>query len=565
MSAERRLKVVLCWHMHQPEYRDLITGEYQLPWSYLHAIKDYTDMAAHLESVAGAKAVVNFAPILLEQLDDFSARLRAHLEHGAALPDPLLAALEGSSIPRDDAARRELVDACLRANRDHMINRFPAYQQLADLAHWLLDNRALGYANDQFFADLATWYHLVWLGETVRRQDAAVQALIEQGSGFSVAQRRLLLTRMSDLVADLVPRYRRLAQSGRVELTLSPYGHPILPLLLELAVAREALPAVELPTAASYPGGRERARRHLEHGLEVFEQRFGFRPRGCWPSEGGVSAAALQLIEEVGFEWAATGQSVLQHSLARSAVTEASVGAPHRPFRPDRSELHLFARDDGLSDLIGFTYGSWHADDAVANFLHHLENIAAQSAKGPERIVAMILDGENAWDHYPNNGFYFLHALYHRLATHPSIELTTFSEVIDAEVEAVGLPTLVAGSWVYGTFSTWIGDPDKNRGWDLLCEAKQAFDEVVVAEGGNSELTLAAERQLLVCEGSDWFWWFGDYNPEETVKHFDQLFRRHLRNLYWALGREPPASLDRPLSQGRGGPEAGGVMRRGQA
>lgn len=565
MSAERRLKVVLCWHMHQPEYRNLVTGEYQLPWTYLHAIKDYTDMAAHLDAVAGAKAVVNFAPILLEQLDDLSARLRGHLDSGVTLPDPLLAAMEGSSIPREDASRRELVQACLRANRDHMINRFSAYKQLADLAHWLLDNGVLGYANDQFFVDLATWYHLAWLGETVRREDGAVQALIEQGSGFTLAQRRLLLAKIAELVANLVPRYRRLAQGGRVELSLSPYAHPILPLLLDLSVAREALPGVELPDSSAYPGGRARARRQLEHGLEVFEEHFGLRPRGCWPAEGGVSDAALQLMEDVGFDWAATGQAVLQHSLAQAGMTEGSVAAPHRPFRRHDGELRLFARDDGLSDLIGFTYGSWHADDAVSNFIHHLENIAAHSTPGQDRVVAVILDGENAWDHYPNNGFYFLRGLYQRLADHPAMELTTFSEVIDAGLEPVALPGLVAGSWVYGTFSTWIGDQDKNRAWDLLCEAKQSFDAVVASAGSGSGLVLAAERHLLVCEGSDWFWWFGDYNPEETVRVFDLLYRRHLRNFYQALGRTPPATLERSLSQGRGSPEGGGVMRRGQA
>jgi alpha-amylase/alpha-mannosidase (GH57 family) len=562
MSVERRLKVVLCWHMHQPEYRDLSTGEYRLPWTYLHAIKDYVDMAAHLEAVAGAKAVVNFAPLLLEQLDDYSARLRAHLERGEPLPDPMLAALEGAQLPRSTPERRELLIACLRANRGRMVDRFPAYKRLADLGRWLLDHDALAYAGEPFFTDLATWYHLAWLGETVRRQDTTIQGLIEQGSGYTPAQRRAVLSRVADLIAGVVPRYRHLAESGRVELAVSPYGHPIVPLLLDLRSARESMPECSLPQVPGYPGGEARARRHLQLAAQVFEQHFGFRPRGCWPSEGGVSDATLQLIEELGFEWVATGQAVLHHSLLRTDEPTLALTDPHRPYRVANGRLRLFARDDGLSDLIGFTYANWHADDAVANFIHHLETIAAHSAHGPERVVSIILDGENAWEYYPNNGFYFLLGLYRRLAKHPAVELTTFSAVLDSGLEPVLLPSVVAGSWVYGTFSTWIGDPDKNHGWELLCAAKEAYDQVLAQ--GEADLGVA-ERQLLVCEGSDWFWWLGDYNPEHTVRDFDALFRLHLRNFYLAIGREPPAILGRALSHGRGVPEAGGVMRRGHA
>lgn len=222
----------------------------------------------------------------------------------------------------------------------------------------------------------------------------------------------------------------------------------------------------------------------------------------------------------------------------------------------------MFFRDDALSDLIGFTYSDWHADDAVNNFAHHLEQIAHRSRAHPERVVSIILDGENAWEHYPENAYHFLNALYARLSDHPHIELTTFSACRD--VEAAPLPPVVAGSWVYGTFSTWIGSPDKNRGWEMLGDAARAFQARRPELEADAEALDRAEEQLGVCEGSDWFWWFGDYNPAETVSDFERLFRRHLTNLYAMLGVPPPPYLSTVFTHGAGLPLHGGAMRPGE-
>jgi len=222
-----------------------------------------------------------------------------------------------------------------------------------------------------------------------------------------------------------------------------------------------------------------------------------------------------------------------------------------------------FFRDDGLSDLIGFTFADWHADDAAANLVHHLENIASASEEDA-RLVSIILDGENAWEHYPQNGYHFLKGLYQALTEHPQIELTTFSKCLDAGLAARPLSNLVAGSWVYGTFSTWVGDEGKNRGWDMLVEAKRTFDEAVESGRLSEGAVEAATRQLAVCEGSDWFWWFGDYNPADTVSDFERLYRLHLANLYQLMGAAPPDYLSHTFTHGRGAPKRGGVMRPGQ-
>ena len=568
--AAARLPVVLLWHMHQPQYRDALTGRYVLPWTYLQSIKDYTDMAAHLEAIPEARAIVNFSPVLLEQIEALSHSLADHLNDGKPLPDPVLALLGPDPVPTEPAARLESLRACLRAQRKQMIERFGPYLELASIADTLATPERVSYASDQFIHDLAVWYHLAWMGETVRRTDPLVSRLTEQGRGFTTEQRRDLLKLIGTLLTNLVPRYRRLSEQGQCELSVTPYGHPIVPLLLDFQSAREAMPNLPLPKLPAYPGGRERAEWHIREGLRLFTQAFGTRPVGCWPSEGAVSRATLELLEQAGFKWVASSANVLHGSLQRTA---AQVPQPptldaqvfNRPYRLAGSSLVQFFREDTLSDLIGFTYASWHGDDAAHNLVDALAQLARQYTSTPGHVVLIALDGENAWEHYPFNGYYFLRALYTLLASHPQLELTTLGACVARGLTPITLPQLMAGSWVHGTLTTWMGDAAKNRAWDLLCDAKLAFDATVASGSLDAAAIRAAERQLALCESSDWFWWFGDYNPAEAVSQFDSLYRRQLMNLYRLLRLTPPARLSEPISVGRGTPEHGGVMRRAHA
>jgi len=564
MSDSHPLKVVLCWHMHQPQYRDFISRQYALPWTYLHAIKDYTDMAAHLEAVPEARAVVNFAPVLLEQLADYVGQIDGYLTDGRAIRDPLLAAMAMPVLPSRIEERELLLHCCLRANEQRMIQRYPAYTRLASIARDSLGKRELiSYLGDSFFSDLLVWYHLAWMGETVRRSDVRLQRLINKAVHFSLHERREVLAIIGELLKDIVPRYRRLAEAGQIELSVTPYAHPIVPLMLDMNAAHESLPEAPLPVDPVYPGGADRARWHVHEGIAQFEKHFGCRPSGCWPSEGGVSDATLNLLAENGIAWTATGETVLSNSLHRLGHAPHAMKAAwlYSPYRIEGRSPACFFRDDGLSDLIGFTYSTWHGDDAVADFVNHLERIADSCEHHPDRIVTVILDGENAWESYPENGYYFLSALYQKLSSHPRLEMTTFSRFL-SDHSPKPIRGIVAGSWVYGTFSTWIGDPDKNRGWEMLVDAKKAFDRSI--HGLSADERAAAERALAICEGSDWFWWFGDYNPAQSVSDFDNLYRRHLTNLYQYLHLEPPEYLTRAFSHGGGDPEQGGTMRHGK-
>lgn len=569
-----KTKVVFLWHMHQPDYRDIMTGEYYFPWTYLHAIKDYVDMAAHIEAQPTAKAVVNFAPILLEQLDDYAQQIARHLASGEKIKDAMLASLIEPDLPAPGTmAFTDLARKCLRANRARMIDRFPILKELAEIVDEFDEKPFLSrYLNEQFLIDLCMWHHLCWLGEIPRRTDKRIQKLQDKERNYSFEDRRELLEIIGELVASIAPRFRRLAEAGKVELCMSPYAHPIMPLLIDLNTAKQAMPDVILPKAEFYPDGLHRARWHLHEGVKVFEKYFGIRPRGCWASEGALSDDTLKLLEAEKFDWTATGDSVLHNSLRAPENIDiadhlhANHQSLHRAYHFHKTHINTFFRDDGLSDLIGFKYATWHSDDAVGDLLNHMVNIARHSNDAKNTVISVIMDGENAWEYFPENAYHFLCTLYERLGNHPELELTTYSDFLDQQKPIpTAVPHLVAGSWVYGTFSTWIGDRDKNRGWDMLCDAKQQVD-IALSKGDFSAIELAQiEKQLALCEGSDWFWWFGDYNPAQSVSDFEHLYRLHLINLYALIDQPVPAYLHQVISVGSGEPATGGVMRQGHA
>lgn len=571
--VQSKLKLILCWHMHQPDYRDYLDGEFVLPWTYLHAMKDYSDMAYHLEQHPQTRVVVNFVPILVEQLQDYERQFQT-----GDIRDGLLKMLCREDLDGlGDTERLHILDSCFKSNHTKMLQPYRAYQHLFDLQKVMEQHgrESVTYLSGQYLADLLVWYHLVWMGESVRRNEEAVVRLMTKGGQFTFDERMELFRLIGELIAGIIPRYRALSERGQIELSTTPYNHPILPLLLDFGTARESEPGAQLPQANNYPGGMRRAQYHLNKAMESHQRNFGSKPHGVWPSEGALSRATIQLLGEHGCRWTATGQAVLAHSLQSELDGGSLPDKAEYLYKPYLLEgaakpVYCFFRDDQLSDRVGFEYAKWKGDDAATDFIHYLEEVHRRCEGGHEPVVSVILDGENAWEYYPYNGYYFLSELYGRLERHPFIEMTTFNEqveVIEAGRDHTGsgsLQRLVAGSWVYGTLSTWIGSPDKNLGWDMLCEAKRSYDSV--ANSGRlsvEELRLATE-QLADCEGSDWFWWFGDYNSAQSVSSFDQLFRKNLTNLYRLLKLSAPVNLQHVISVGGGSPAAGGTMRRSE-
>ena len=563
MSDPKKLDLVILWHMHQPDFRDHASGEFAQPWVYLHAIKDYSDMAAHLEAHPGMRVVLNFTPVLLDQLEDYADQFAT-----GQFRDPLLRLLAQPDLRQLDQAGRDLVlKSCFRANQQKLIDPYPAYTRLLEFFQLAQSHGETGiaYLSAQYLGDLLSWYHISWMGETVRRRDDIVPKLIAKAHDFSHDDRVQLLEVIGREVRDVIPRYRKLFEAGHIELTTTPEYHPIGPLLLSFDAAREAAPDAPLPQSPNYPGGRERAIAQANAAKQSHARRFGRPPRGMWPAEGAVSRDFAALLAQGGCEWIASGEGVLAHSLQRSGG--ALPGRTDYLFRPylidnGQTAITCFFRDDRLSDLIGFEYAKWHGKDAAAHFVATLVDIAAKVEPGERPVVSVILDGENAWEYYPYNGYYFLDELYAALEKHPQIATATFAQLLDEKREAAALPELVAGSWVYGNLATWIGSHDKNRAWDLLCAAKRSFDSVIPSGRLNGREIQQATRQLADCEASDWCWWFGEYNPAESVTAFDELYRRKLAHLYALLKLPAPGELDVPISRGRENADATNAMRR---
>jgi alpha-amylase/alpha-mannosidase (GH57 family) len=564
--------LVFLWHMHQPDYRDYASGDFLLPWVYLHAIKDYSDMAYHLEQHPDIQAVVNFVPVLLDQLEDYERQFSS-----GVIRDPLLRLLARESLNEVNVAERELIlSSCFRSDHNKMVAPYPFYKRLHDLYMLLAPggSTSISYLSGQYLADLLTWYHLAWCGESIRREQDVVINLMSKDENFTFHDRTQLFELIRKTVTGIIPRYRKLAQSGQIELSTTPHFHPLAPLLLDLRSGRESQPESSLPYAQCYPGGRERVRAQLVQAMESHQLRFGLQPQGVWPAEGAVSSELIEVLAEQGCRWAASGKNVLVNSLNEAhQLTSAGEHYLYRPYRLQGGahSVLCFFRDDHLADLIGFEYSNWNGQDAALHFVSQIEAIAEAASEGEKPVVSIILDGENAWEYYPYNGYHFLNDLYSALESRPLINTTHYQDYLSrlelsAEQDMIKegkLPRLVAGSWVYGNFLTWIGSPDKNHAWDLLCAAKQKYDMVIAAGRLSKEEKIAAERQLSSCESSDWFWWFGDYNPSNAVSSFDRLYRHNLMHLYRLLKLDIPDSLNLPISRGGGMTEAGGTMRRG--
>ena len=546
--------LALLWHMHQPDYRHPDSGEFVLPWVFLHAIKDYTDMAAHLERHPGIRCTVNFVPVLLDQIEDYAEQFAS-----GQWRDPLLAIASASDADALSTQQREwLLDFGFRCHAPTMLEPFAPYRRLRDLLDFVRshDGNGLNYLGGQFYADLVTWYLLAWSGESLRRAGRIVPQLMAKGGNFTLADRQALLSELGAAVRDLIPRYRRLADSGRVELSCTPATHPLAPLLLDFHSAREAWPDCPLPAAPEYPGGRTRVAAHLQAARDSHQHRFGAPPAGLWPAEGALSAPFLAQIAASGFQWTASSHGVLKHS-AGNAARVTTAWAP--PAGTD-GDLTLFFRNEPLSDLIGFEYSKWHGRDAAQHFMTELKALHLQDANN---LIPVFLDGENAWEYYPYNAWYFFNDLYDAIEKTPAIRTVTLTEACATQRDRRRpLPKLTAGSWVYGTLSTWIGHPDKNRAWEMLCDVKQAADRALdsgrLDDAGRDEVL----RRLAICESSDWFWWLGDYNSPQSVASFDALFRENLKALYALLELPLPAGVLHPISHGGGQPESGGTMRR---
>lgn len=516
------LKVAIIWHMHQPDYRDPASGQALLPWVYLHAVKDYGEMLATAREIPGVRLTFNLVPILLDQLAAYGR---------GELSDRWLDAARRDPKDMDLQERTFLVDSFFSVHGERCIQPYARFRELAALKE-AGGRRAVEGFGIQDLRDLQVWFLLSWAGHHARREHRLIDRLLAKGRGFTEPDKGALLKLYDRLVAEVLDAYRAAEDSGLVELSITPYAHPILPLLCDSAVAARARSGVQLPQIPFvHP---EDARTHLRLAARCAEQHLGGGRRGVWPAEGAVSDVAVRLMAEEGALWAASDEEILARSLTDGLQDRRRL---YRPY--EYAGLPLLFRDRALSDRVGFAYARWPAAEAAADLLDRLQAIARQAPGG---LVALILDGENCWEGYEDNGYPFLKALYQGLLESPELAMVTVSEAL-ADLPLEPLSRLSPGSWINGDFDIWIGHDEENRAWELLAAARQAALEAGGLDGNPS----AALEHLLHAEGSDWFWWFGEHHRTEQAETFDRLFRHHLQAVYQASGQRVPAELLVPI------------------
>jgi len=538
--TDKPLYVSFLWHMHQPFYKVPGTTSYRLPWVRLHGTKDYLDMVDILTEFPEIKQNFNLTPSLVEQILDYT-------ENNAKDFHLTLTIKKASELSQEE--KTAILENFFLANWDTMIRQFPRfYELLMKRGIHLTANdylRASGYFSTKDYLDIQVLYNLCWIDPSLREKDSFLKSLVEKGSAYTEEEKQALVEKQFSILREIIPAYKNAAERGQIELSVSPFYHPILPLLYDISSARIAMPDALLPHKPfAHP---EDAEQQIRMAIEYFEQLFGFRPAGMWPSEGSVSKDVLKLLSKQGIKWIATDEDILSHSIGKTLRDSSrNVIEPGLLYRPYLFEdVSILFRDHNLSDLIGFVYAKWDPKKAAENLIQNLFSIRSSLPDGPPFLVTIILDGENAWEYYQKDGRDFLRYLYERLSGEERLKTVTISEYLSEYGKGTPLDAIHAGSWIYGNFGIWIGHEEDNTAWDYLAEARSELSRFQ-KENPDKDLS-GAWKALYIAEGSDWNWWYGDEHITDSQKDFDELYRMNLMTIYRTIGRQIPDHLFVPV------------------
>jgi alpha-amylase/alpha-mannosidase (GH57 family) len=544
------VSLAFVWHQHQPYYPDDVTGETLMPWVRLHGTKDYWGMAMHLREVPEFRCTINLVPSLLVQLQRYTERGGSDRH------------LDVSRMPADGLSEADavyLLNHFFMANADNMIRPYPRYAELFQKRGSQSEpaTSALLRFSTADLRDLQVWNNLTWFHPLAFEVDTELAEFLKQGKRWTEEQKLWLLERQIELLREIIPLHKELADRGQVELTTTPFYHPILPLLWDKRSARQAMPGCELPR--NLDPYREDALVHLQRAVDFHRNLFGEAPRGMWPSEGSVSQEILAAVASVGIQWIATDEEILAHS-TEGFVSRDPHGHLRRPemlYRPWQVDaggmpLQIIFRDHGLSDLVGFHYQRSDPHRAAEDLLGRLQGIrrvVEPQSGGRPAIVPIILDGENCWEYYPDGGVVFLRHLYREAVARPDVRPVRVRDHLEAYPATDRITRLFAGSWISHNFSIWIGHREDNTAWDCVHMTRERLKAVQAAGEVAPESLRRAWEELYIAEGSDWYWWFGDDHSSAQDDLFDELFRRHLQNACKLIGDPVPGVLYQPITR----------------
>jgi alpha-amylase/alpha-mannosidase (GH57 family) len=532
--------------MHQPQYRDPVSGRYMLPWTRLHALKDYWGMVKVLGEFPGVHATFNIVPLLAAQIEEYAS---------GKFREPWFDLAFAAADSLKPEQKREILERAFQVNEIY-VQRWPRFTDLQTQVRSAGAEACAARFTEQDWRDLQLLSQLAWMDEEYIAKDPVVNLLASKGTGFTERDKALLREKQLELLGAVLPEYRIAAESGQIEISTTPYYHPILPLLCDTDIARVSNPHTPLPQPPfRFPAD---AREQLVRARKYHERVFGKPPTGLWPSEGSVSDEAMEIAAELGFKWFATDEGVLGRTRNIGFWRDAG-GYPengpdlYSPWKLQRSgtEMYGFFRDHYISDLVGFVYSRMGAVQAAEDFHRRIRAIGDREPPGRTATVSIILDGENAWEYYPENGRQFLREFYRRVQNDSEIRALTASEAVQANVNAPTMAGIFPASWINANFDVWIGHREDVRAWDLLRDAREMYERVAQRKiGGATAAQLArAYEAVLAAEGSDWNWWYGPEHGSANDAEFDELYRKHLTEIYAALGEPAPDVLAHPIKK----------------
>jgi alpha-amylase/alpha-mannosidase (GH57 family) len=541
----------LIWHQHQPLYYKDEDGVYTRPWVRVHATKDYYDMAATVAKYPDVHVTINLTPVLIRQLDDF-------VNNGAKDKYWVLAEKPASELTLED--KDFLMRRFFDANWDHVIRIYPGYKDLLDKRGGTTEEEiaaATENFSEQDFRDLQIWFNLAWIDPDELAKEP-LKSLISKDRGFAEEDKITLFNEVRRIMAEVLVIHKQLQDNGQVEIITTPYAHPILPLVYDTNLALIGNPGADMPERYSYPND---VISHLNKSVEVYEEHFGKKPNGLWPGEGAVAEEIVPLVSKAGFKWMATGEPVLAQSLGIGSFTRDSketVKEADDLYRPyyvqgqTGDKVAVFFRDWTLSDKVGFTYSGTPGTEAARDLMNRLENIktelANEGVQGPH-IVSVILDGENAWENYDNDGKEFLNSLYRELSESNSVQTITPTEYLYKFPEQRELEELFPGAWFSANYDTWIGESEEKTAWNYLAQTRNdlAKYDIKKTRSTTPEALALALDYMYLAEGSDWFWWYGSDQNSGNDAYFDEGFRALLSKVYESLGEPVPSFVNVPI------------------
>ena len=538
---KHKLSLAIYWHMHQPVYE--LEGTYLMPWVRLHAVKDYLDMALILEKFPNLKLNFNIVPALLDSIIDY-AENNCHDIHSE------LTASDTESL--NDEEKAFILNNFFSSKYETMIYRSENYKNLFQ-KRFAKDIPNIEEFSEDEYSDLMALFNLVWIDPVHFERYPRLKELWEKQRGYTKDDRLEILDIQKQIIREIIPAYRKYIQQGRIELTTSPYYHAILPILIDVKASVKSVMTTEgLPQSL---GMLDDAKLQIRSALDRIEEVFGVRPKGIWPPELCLGPKTLNILAKEGIKWTISDEGVLSNSINFDFIRDfkGNLNDPYHllkvyTYQTKESDIDIIFRDRSIPNLINFEYAGINSEMASGDLYDKIKTIQNKLLVSPDEthLLTIASDCENCWENYQNDGRDFLENFYSLIVNDETLETVLISDYIDSDKHKKSLKKIHSGSWIDKTFQYWIGEPEKNKAWALLKKTKDDFEEFAKDNKNNPNLAIA-KRELLIAEGSDWFWWYGEPNNSGQDFVFDYMFRERLKNVYLILGLNYPEYLDTTL------------------